>query len=127
MPGVAVDRLKQLLAEVDRAADAASDLGASEMQIDKWAVLLHDTGQPDMVTAAGLRQILLWTAECHAEDCADAQCWLCEHLRNGLALTLAASRADLDAELERRLRYDAYDPARTTERARVVRRIDPNN
>ena len=121
-----MDCLKQLLDEVDRAADAASDLGASEMQIDKWAVLLRDTDQPDTVTAAGLRYILLGTAECHAEGCADARCWLCEHLRNGLALTLAASRADLDAELERRLRYDAYDPARANGRARAVRRRDPD-
>jgi hypothetical protein len=122
-----MDHLRELLAEVDRTGDAAGDLGVSEMQIDNWAVLLRDTDQPDMVTAAGLRRILLETAECHAEDCADAQCCLCEHLRNGLALTLSASRTDLDAELERWLRYDAYDPARATGPARALRRRDQDD
>lgn len=113
-----MDHLPEMQADIDQAAEAAGYLDTSVMQIDNWAALLRD-GDPGEVTAAGLRRILLEVADCHTDICADEDCCECEHLRNGLALVLAASRAELDGELERRLRYD---PQR---RPGLIPRADP--
>ncbi len=118
-----MDQLTELQHVVDRAAEAATDLASSQMQIDNWAAILRDAGPDgrDSTTAGALAILMIEAAECHDDTCDEDPCCMCDHLRNGVAMVLAAARADVDEELERRLRYD---PEQAKRRTKLIPRKD---
>ena len=114
-----MDNLTELQAAVELAATVAADYDVTDEHTSTWATALHD--DPDLI-ADTLRAAMLDVADCHADTCVNSDCCLCDHLREPLALILTLARAEMDAELGRRLKENPEDAHR---RARLVYRPDP--